>query len=165
MGLLMFIWRLFLTTFDEHEVRRTCFRLLARRDYSKFELISKLKTKGFCRDEIERVVLQLSMEGWQSDQRFAEGFVRQQLDKGCGPIRLRYELRKRGIDDDLIEDCINRIAIDWVEILAFVYKKKYFHGKKLTRQEWAKRVRFMMQRGFYNETIKDLARNLEIKLD
>ena len=39
---------------------------------------------------------------WQSDRRFAVSFTRERAMRGYGPVRIRYELRERGVVADVV---------------------------------------------------------------
>lgn len=149
---------------DSTQIKESCLRLLARREHSQKELLNKLLVKGFDKDEILAVIEELALQGWQSDSRYAESYARHRIQKGYGPISIAYELRKNGIDAFNLEDIVHSTVGSWVELLEQVYTKKYGHNPLLDRNEWAKRSRFLMQRGFSGTMISTLFDHLNIKL-
>jgi len=146
------------------EIKESCLRLLARREHSQKELLNKLLVKGLAKDDILAVIDELAQQGWQSDSRYAESYTRHRIQKGYGPIFIAYELRKNGIDAVNFEDIMQKMADSWMELLEKVYIKKYGHDLLLDRNEWAKRSRFLMQRGFSGTMISALFDHLNIKL-
>ena len=76
--------------------------MLARREHSGAELRVKLAAKGFPADIINDALSDLYRSGWLSDERFVEAFLRVRSERGYGPVRIRAELKERGIDDELI---------------------------------------------------------------
>ena len=146
------------------EIKESCLRLLARREHSQKELLNKLLVKGLAKDDILAVIDELAQQGWQSDSRYAESYTRHRIQKGYGPIFIAYELRKNGIDAVNFEDIMQKMADSWMELLEQVYIKKYGHDLLLDRNEWAKRSRFLMQRGFSGTMISALFDHLNIKL-
>jgi regulatory protein len=146
------------------EIKESCLRLLARREHSHKELLNKLLVKGLAKDDILAVIDELAQQGWQSDSRYAESYTRHRIQKGYGPIFIAYELRKNGIDAVNFEDIMQKMADNWMELLEQVYIKKYGHDLLLDRNEWAKRSRFLMQRGFSGTMISALFDHLNIKL-
>ena len=146
------------------EIKESCLRLLARREHSQKELLNKLLLKYFDKDEILAVIEELALQGWQSDSRYAESFTRHRIQKGYGPLFIAYELRKNGIDVVDLDDIVENSAGSWMELLEQVYTKKYDHELFLDRNEWAKRSRFLMQRGFSGTMISALFDHLNIKL-
>ena len=146
------------------KIKESCLRLLARREHSQKELLNKLLVKGFDKDEILAVVDELALQGWQSDSRYAESYARHRIQKGYGPVSVAYELRQSGVDVVNLDDIVQKTAGSWMELLEQVYTKKYGHDQLLDRNEWAKRNRFLMQRGFSGTMISALFDHLNIKL-
>lgn len=146
------------------KIKESCLRLLARREHSQKELLNKLLLKGFDKDEILAVIDELAAQGWQSDSRYAESYARSRVQKGYGPLVVAYELRQNGADAVNLDDIARKIAGSWMDLLEQVYIKKYGHDVLLDRNEWAKRSRFLMQRGFSGTMISALFDHLNIKL-
>ena len=141
----------------ESEVYATTVGLLARREHSVKELTAKLVSRGIGSELIESVISRLIEERLQSDERFAEVYLRQRSLKGYGPVRIGVELRERGIDDSLISAQFRQVVdegeIDWFERAAAAYAKKYGGRPIEDIKERAKRMRFMQYRGFSHEQI------------
>jgi regulatory protein len=147
------------------EIKEVCLRLLARREHSQKELLNKLALRGFDRDDAVTVIAELAQQGWQNDLRYAESYARHRIQKGYGPVRVAYELRQNGIAAFDLEDYAQKEAGGWMELLEQVYTKKYAHDLVLARNEWAKRSRFLLHRGFSGEMISALFDHLAIKLE
>ncbi|PPD32361.1 MAG: RecX family transcriptional regulator [Methylomonas sp.] len=146
------------------QIEAVCLRLLARREHSQKELLDKLALRGFMRDESLPVIQAMAEQNWQNDLRYAECYLRQRIATGYGPVRIRYELQQRGIDDaDL--DAQAEEQGGWQNLLLDVYARKYDDEKSLSQNEWLKRSRFLQQRGFSGEMIKRLFGELKIKLN
>lgn len=147
------------------KIRSECLRLLAGREHSRKELLQKLSVKGFAKERIEPVLDELAKTGWQSDTRYAESYARSRILKGYGPTYIAYELRQNGIDLGNIssfdlEALAESVAGGWQALLQQVYIKKYGNSPIPNRNEWAKRSRFLQQRGFTNAMIADLLKNI-----
>lgn len=138
-------------------------RLLARREHSRRELLDKLALRGYRQAEVEPVIAEIAERNWQNDERYAECFVRQRLEKGYGPLRIRYELQQRGIADVDIDTLAEDSAGGWLNVLLAVYQNKYDHQSPVSQADWLKRSRFLQQRGFSGEMIKALFKTLKIK--
>jgi len=146
------------------EIRKICLQLLGRREHSRRELLQKLRGRGFAGDAMQRVIDALAAEDWQSDQRFAENYARQRMEKGYGPLRIGNELRQRGIEEFDLDSVVEQVAENWDELLARLYTRKYPTQERMSRSEWARRSRFLLQRGFTGEAVKALLQRLEITL-
>lgn len=141
----------------ESALKEQCIRLLALREHSQQELIVKLQRRGFSKKQIQPVLTELQTAGWQNDQRYAECYARQRLGNGFGWQRVAYELRLRGITDADISYVKAEFAeLDSQESLVQLYEKKYGTDVVTSRQEWAKRMRFLLQRGFSSSMLKAL---------
>jgi regulatory protein len=140
-------------------------RLLSRREHSQSELLDKLKAKGFDIADIKVVIAQLISEGWQSDQRFVNAFVRQRIQKGYGPIRIDFELKRRGLSCSCLELVFDDLP-EWETLIENVYDKKFsISERRLSRAEWAKQMRFLQHRGFSGEMIRRLFDRLGLEFD
>lgn len=147
------------------KIRSECLRLLAGHEHSRKELLQKLSVKGFAKERIEPVLDELAETGWQSDTRYAESYARSRILKGYGPTYIAYELRQNGIDLGNIpsfdlEALAESVAGGWQALSQQVYSKKYGNSPIPNRNEWAKRSRFLQQRGFTHAMIADLLKNI-----
>lgn len=130
--------------------------LLARREHSRRELRDKLRRRFSDEALIEEHIERLAEEGLQSDERFAESFLRQRVGKGQGPLRISQELKQRGIEDALISLAFGAGQVDWPGCAADVLQRKFGPGAPADLKDKARRVRFLQYRGFSYEHFSDL---------
>jgi len=140
------------------EVRLAAMNLLARREHSRLELRNKLKRRFQGETAIDAQLSRLADEGLQSDSRFADCYVRQRVARGYGPLRLREELRDRGVSDPDIDTSLDAAEVDWCELASDVLRKKFGARPPGEMKEKARRIRFMRYRGFAVEHYPQLAR-------
>jgi len=145
------------------EIEGVCLRLLARREHSRQELLAKLALRGFDRGDALPIIDELAEHGWQDDSRYAESYARFRIQKGYGPIRVSYELKQNGIAAFDLDGIVQEEAGSWMALLEQVYSKKYSHDTVLERNEWAKRSRFLLHRGFSGAMISALFDELSIR--
>lgn len=138
----------------EQEVRNVAMKLLAQREHSRYELQSKLLIRRYDREAVEKILDELSLDNLQSDVRFARSYTRMKMQRGFGPIRIRQELHDRGIDDDLIEECLSISLDEWMQEIIKVRRKKFGDDAPHDYEECAKQMRFLQYRGFTTEQIK-----------
>ncbi len=129
--------------------------LLARREHSQRELRVKLERR-FPPSQVDEALQTLAAEGLQSDSRFAEAFVRQRSQRGYGPLRIRQELRQRGVGDELAATAMDGAEVDWFAALAYVLERKYGGIPAADLKEKARRTRFLLYRGFSGDQIREL---------
>lgn len=137
-------------------LREIALDYLARREHSCRELTTKLLAKGFTPDEVASTLDRLVQQGLQSDARFVENYINYRQQAGFGPHAIRRELQQKGIATDLIEEFLSR-DFTWYALMQQVWQKK-FSGKLATDhpKEYARQVRFLLQRGFELEMIREL---------
>ncbi|MEN1729376.1 MAG: regulatory protein RecX [Pseudomonadota bacterium] len=138
------------------DLRDAALRLLARREHSYLELSRKLRQRGWPEPELEQVLDELAEQGLQSDDRFAESFVRMRSQKAYGPIRIRAELGERGIDRSQIERALREAEVDWLELASGWYERRYLERPVDDLKEKARRQQALARRGFSHEVIRAL---------
>ena len=142
-------------------VRDAAVRLLARREHSRFELARKLGSRGHPDDLIEETIGDLSRAGLQSDERFAQAFVRSALRRGQGPLKIRAGLAERGVDSDIAPDYFELDADEWSERAADALRKRFGPAPVESRADWAKRARFLAGRGFPSDVAAKVLGSLD----
>ncbi|MFG6159123.1 regulatory protein RecX [Halomonas sp. 1390] len=125
--------------------------LLARREYSRQELAERLAAKGHEAEAIAECLDALVEQGLQSDARFAEGFLRSRTLRGQGPLKIRLDLERRGLDREVIRQAFDEAAGrgegDWFALACEALARR-FPGPGDTPRERARRERFLAGRGF-----------------
>ncbi len=131
--------------------------LLARREYAAAELRSRLLRRFPSEPEtIEEQIARLAEEGLQSDVRMAESFIGSRIRRGQGPVKIKAELRGKGLDDQAIALAWEAIEVDWIEQISEVAEKKFGSEPPEDAREKARRQRFLQQRGFTFDQIREL---------
>ena len=126
---------------------------LARREHGERELAAKLVAKGHATELVAEVLAELVADGLLSDARYAEAFVHSRYQRGAGPHKIHAELRARGIDEGLIQDCLDVYADRWQALVGEVRTRKYGTAPPADFRERARQMRFLQQRGFTSEQI------------
>ena len=133
--------------------RNAAVRLLARRDHSTDELRRKLKRRGHTEAAIEAVVTTLSDAAYLSDSRFADSFVRVRSERGQGPLRIRAQLRERGVEDAVADELLTETADFWIERARSARRKRFGEAPPATRDDWNRQARFLAHRGYPSDLI------------
>jgi len=128
--------------------------LLSLREHSRFELERKLLRRHE-QAMVQQVLQNLAQQGLQSDERFAEQYVYSRRNKGYGPLRIRAELREKGVAEDLISIWLDDPEQDWYALMLATAEKKFGGQPPADRKEMAKRGRFLSSRGFPSWMIND----------
>jgi len=137
----------------ELSAKQVAVKLLTRREHSASEIRHKLLQRDFADGEIADALAALQRDGWQSDERYAEAYVRSRRLKGYGPLRIALELKERGVDEALAAACIAAHDEHWLETLRAEYRKKYRGQPYRDYADKAKRMRYLQYRGFSLDAI------------
>ncbi len=137
--------------------------LLARRDYSIYQIKTKLLQKGFETPEIETTISRCIEHGYLDDLRFAALLLRSHISKGHGQNRIRQSMAQKGLSKADIETALNQSDNDWFELAKTKAEKKFASQGAITDpKERAKRVRYLLAQGFNYE---QAAYALEVEID
>lgn len=134
-------------------------RMLARREHSRQELERKLAAHREHRessetDELAEVLDKLEQHGYLSEKRAVEQIARTRRAR-FGSQRIVHELKAKGIDVHLIDNILPTLKETELEAALNIWGKKFDHPP-VSREERGKQVRFMMNRGFSMETIRQV---------
>lgn len=133
--------------------------LLGMREYSRQELLNKLKRKDYVQDlDLEKLLDELEAGDYLNNERFVESFVRYRITRGQGAIKISNELRNRGICNSLIKRNLNNDKINWYDLAAAQLEKKYGQSKSEDFKEKAKRMRFLSSRGFTSDVVREIVK-------
>lgn len=131
------------------ELKTRALRFLVRREHSRAELVRKLAPHAESEGALNAVVDLLLSKKQLSDERFAEERARS-LSRKYGTVKIRQDLKARGIAEEIVE----RISAEGdLERAKSILSRKY-RQPAATREEHAKRARFLQSRGFSYEVIR-----------
>ena len=142
----------------KRSARNAAMNLLSRREHSAKELFNKLRQRAFSEKEIETALKQLQLDNLLNDERFAESYIHQRIQKGFGPMRILQELSQRGISQETIQTQMDYQDEYWSKLMQHQRSKKY--GTKIPEDygERVKQARFLQNRGFSTESVMRLFR-------
>lgn len=137
------------------DIRRKAMDLLARREHSVAELRRKLMDKGYQKAAVDEQLQKLEGENLVSDQRFTESYVNYRSKKGFGPLRIKQELKEKGINEILARNYLNDAEF-WRGLAKEVREKRF--GRSLPRdyKDKAKQLRFLQYRGFNTDQLRGM---------
>jgi len=142
------------TEADARTVRTAALALLAGREFGRLELARRLARRGYPRAVVEATIDGLADEGWLSEARFVEQFIRQHVGRGQGPVRIRAELRERGVGDDQIGAALEACGVDWGVLALQTRRRRFGATPPGDHRERARQARFLQYRGFSAEQVR-----------
>ena len=131
------------------ELKARALRHLARREHSRAELKRKLAPHAESPAALEQLLDALAAKRQLSDERYAEARAHQ-LARKYGAARIRQDLKAKGIDDDIA----GRISAEGEAARAAAILARKYRTPATTPRERARRMRFLLQRGFSHDTIR-----------
>lgn len=135
-------------------------RLLAKREYSAFELRQKLRTK-YPKDAVLKALNLCIEKNYQSDLRYAQMLLRHCEFSLTGPIKLKADLIKKGIGPD-IDPGVGEVS--WEDLAHKALCKKFRTpgdgpGAELDYAARQKALAYLGRRGFtQDQCLKALQR-------
>jgi regulatory protein len=132
------------------ELKSRALRLLARREHSRAELARKLSPHAASPQDVEAVLDALAERKQLSDERYAEQRAAV-LARKFGAGRIRRELLAKGVSAGDVERAV--AGDDEIARARAILQKKY-REPAASREERAKRARFLQGRGFSYDVIR-----------
>ena len=132
------------------EIKNSISRYLSMREHSKQELTDKLVKKNFNYENIKICVNDFCEKDLQSDDRYAESFVRSKYNANKGPNFIISSLKNKGVDMNLINQSISVYNHnDWEKSALLALEKKVISSKNNDNEDIKRKQKlFLEQRGF-----------------
>jgi len=131
------------------ELKVRALRYLARREHSRAELARKLLPHAESPAALQTVLDELAGKRQLSDERYADARTHW-LSRKYGAAKIRHDLKAHGVAEAVIE----RVSADGdLEKARAILARKY-RAPVSSREEKAKRARFLQGRGFSYEIIR-----------
>jgi len=149
---------------DVHRAVDSAVRFLAHRPRSTAEVRQNLKKKKFNEDVIEQSLSRLDQMGYLDDTAFARFWLENRnMFKPRGTMALRYELRQKGIADNIIEAVLEDLDDYDAAYRAASTKARRMQGTD--HKTFRNKVgAFLQRRGFNYGTARDVIEQLTDEL-
>lgn len=139
-------------------------RFLSYRPRSVAEVRRNLEQKDIAETVIEAAIERLIHLGYLDDLAFARYWLENRTTfKPRGPMALRYELKQKGVTDDIISEVVDQLDVDAAAYQAAQQKAVRLRG--LTRQKFRHKLGgFLQRRGFPYSTCNSIIEQLATEL-
>lgn len=138
-------------------IRLKIMDFLSRREHSSQEIFKKMSNRVESKEMLLDSIQELVNDGLLSDERFAESYFHSRKNKGYGPLRIRNELKQRGIGDQLFFTLSNEV--NWSKYALEALRKKINGDLPTEIKGVLKLKRFLNYRGF---DFQDIDRAFEL---
>ncbi|MDT9547262.1 MAG: recombination regulator RecX [Chlorobium sp.] len=143
------------------ETMTLAFKLLGLRNHSIAELERKLLTRGCPEESTAEVLRRLKERGVLDDRAFSEEFIRGRLKRRpAGTMKLRAELRKKGVPDNIAEEVLK--SYNGMKGAMLAAEKKLTALMRFTPSVRKKKLEiFLRNRGFGWQEIQQATKRLQ----
>jgi regulatory protein len=138
------------------QLKARALRFLVRREHSRAELARKLAPHAASKEEVEALLDSLVAQKQLSDERYAEERARA-LSRKYGAAKVRHDLRAKGISDGIVDALPSEGEMERARAIL----ERRYRAPAATREERAKRARFLQGRGFSGEVVLRLVLDRE----
>jgi regulatory protein len=136
---------------------------LARRDYAAEDLRLKLLKTGYDASVVAPLLEALRGEKLLDDRRYMENFVAYHAARGQGPLRVRAELRRHGVQGASVEEYLDNYP-DWIAHLNVARLKKFGATPPKNYADRQRQAKFLGYRGFTGAQIR-IALGFDVDMD
>lgn len=130
-------------------------RYLNLRARTQKEIEEYLLKKQFTPDAISHAINKLLKLKFLNDEEYGRSFTRgRQVYKGKSRYYVTYELKQKGVSEEIIESVMNDSQEDLQTAKEFIVRKKRIYGYLEKKEFREKMMRLLAARGFSFDTIK-----------
>lgn len=131
-------------------------RYLSLRPRSVYEIKEYLLKKDFEPKATEVAIARLIDLKYLNDEEFGKTYMRsRQLYRGKSKYYVSYELKQKGLSDDVIQEVSSGAQEDIDTAKAFIERKKRVYARMDKQEFKEKMMRLLQSRGFSYTTIKE----------
>lgn len=151
--------------YDQEKARYLVLKLLTYRSRSIKETTDHLIAKGFDENLVKTVIDEMINYGYLDDEKFASEFIAYRKKCGYGLLRIRYELKMKGIDKEIIEGKTAESFSDKEDLLRIrELLDRRSKGINDVDDRWLSRqAAFLKRRGFQDSLIIPVLRDYSQK--
>lgn len=143
--------------------KNSALRVIERTYKSEKELVDKLSLKGYDDHIIKRTINFLREYNLLNDSNYAKMYVKDR-SKSQGKKKIKYTLIQKGIDENIIEEELEKLDNDEIrEVVHEMALKKYRILSKRESDDYKlsqKLYRFLMGKGYEYDLIKDVVKSI-----
>ena len=136
-------------------------RFLNYRQRSRKEIQDKLAKEGFDNKFVENTIVYLENLKLIDDLEFARSFARDKINiNKYGPKKIRYELYKKGISDEIIDEVLDEDNTEYTRALELAKKKLSSYKEDDKNTKYRKLGGFLQRRGYSSDCVYKILKEL-----
>lgn len=137
--------------------------LIERQLYSKKQLETKLKEKGYLPETINITLNKLVEYGYLNDALYAQNYVG--VNKNKSRKEIKYKLMQKGINANTIDEVVNKIDTETERDNAVAIAEKYMRRKENTKENINKLFAYLIGKGFAIDDAKFAIKKYNKEID
>lgn len=141
---------------DKKEAIKRLKKLCSKKECCINDIKNKLIEWGVGDNEVVEIIEILIQENYLNEERYANAFVHDKIKfEGWGKNKVFYELRRKGIDENIIEKAIDNFDdSEYYKKLKSLIEKKKSLLKEDTFENRQKILRYLYSKGYDIDDIK-----------
>lgn len=137
--------------------------LLEKREYSVYLMQQKLLKDGYPEPVVMSALDYLCRCSYLDDERYTKAFLRT-YSFGKSMNRMQMQLRQNGISEECIRLAVaeleaNEDLVNERDVIYKLLRKRHYMSSDSTREEREKQIRYLLNKGFSYDIIKDCIEN------
>lgn len=147
---------------EQNKVTNHALNLLSFRQRSEKEIYTSLKKKGYEDFYIENAIAYCKEQKYLDDRAFAKAFIRDKINLNkLGEQRIKYELLRKGISQDIIDDVLILDEDEQFEAAFQLAEKRLPSYRKDDRNATYRKLSgFLQRRGYSFDIVSKVMREI-----
>lgn len=130
------------------------YRFLGYKSRTEKELKEKLMQELYPEEIIERIIELFKRYNYINDETYAKGHINNRIKfKPMSKKMMRYELIKKGVDNEIIDNTLEKCTINEINMAVELLHKKLKNKKYIDRKEKERAYNYLLRRGFDYNTV------------
>ncbi|MDQ6964746.1 MAG: regulatory protein RecX [Mariprofundales bacterium] len=140
--------------------------LLTRQEYSSRELDRKLCRVAADRATVAPIITRLQQQGYLSDQRFAESYLRSRLQRGDSVRVAMQRAEQRGVESTILHEAVADLDVDEEAACRRLLHKRDPQGKRFDdRRLWQRHLRYLCSKGYTINIVMQAMQQRDLRSD
>lgn len=145
------------------KAKSAALKIIERTYKTEKEMIEKLQSRDFSDEVIQRVISFMKEYAFIDDAKYTQMYVKDKI-KNRGRNRIKYDLLRKGVDEEIISNKINSFdSEEEIDIAIELGSKKY--NSIIKREQDQRKIKqklsqFLLSRGYTWDTINKVVRVL-----
>lgn len=134
--------------------------LLKYSDRTESEMKEKLEREGYLEELRDKVIDFLKEYNYINDFRYACHYIDMKKESKS-PMQIKYSLKKKGIDEDVLHRALNEVAISEEQVLSELVQKRMRIKRNDSKENRQRLYHYFVRKGFNPTLVMKLIKEYE----